>query len=425
MFKSDSNPAVSNSDENSELILQSAGTLSPVNELNAINRAALCKSATVVHVQRNDQLKPEGANRWLMYLVEGSLTLYNGKDEVGNISAKTSDALQPLFLDKSAYQIAKTQTVAKIVKFGREQLDILSREQQKNAISVLDIQVSEKDNLVFDSILAEMPSKKVNLASFGEATAKILVSHSQVGGIPELSEIIQSDPGLSVNIVNAANKAEGGTGDSIASIRGAISRLGVEATQRSLEELLRKNTIVPANDVIERRFRRYMQRTALSTAIVHVLAKELPDMKPEIATLVALVSDIGELQIITHANKMPELFEQDSDLDGVIENLRTVLSSWLLNTWDYPEEFVHSANIARDWYRNHTGDIGYADLVTASLLIIQAEMPDGQPSSIPNADNLLLARRLQQAGIDLKAPAEIMKAATTKLVSVQSLLKAS
>jgi len=424
VFKSDSNPAVSSSDENSILILSAAGAVGPVNELNAVNRAALCKSAVVVHVQRNDQLKPEGANRWLMYLIEGSLTLYDGKDEVGTITAKTTDAMQPLFQDKTAYQLAKTPTVAKIVKFGREQLDILLREQQKNAISVLDVQVTEKDNLVFDSIVAEMKTNKVNLASFGEAAAKILTSHSKVAGIPELAEIIQSDPGLSANIVHAANKADGGAGDSITSIRGAISRLGVEATQRSLEELLRQNTIVAANDVIERRFRRYIQRTALSTAIVQVLAKEIPDLKGDVAILVALASDIGELMVISHANKFADQFQDEAELDGVVANLRTVLSGWLMSSWDFPEEFVDAAHIARDWYRNHTGEINYTDLVTASLLIIQSEMPDGQPSSIPSADNLLLARRLQQAGIDLKAPSEIMKAATNKLVTVQALLKA-
>jgi len=125
VFKSDSNQSGSDSDENSVLILAAAGSVSPVSELNAVNRAALCKSSSVVHVQRNDQLKPEGANRWLMYLylVDGSLVLYNGKDEVGTISANSKEALQPLFQDKTAYQIAKTNANAKIVKFGREQLD--------------------------------------------------------------------------------------------------------------------------------------------------------------------------------------------------------------------------------------------------------------------------------------------------------------
>jgi len=424
VFKSDKSSANSNSDENMALIASAAGSVSPVNELNAVNRAALCKSATVVHVQRNDQLKPEGANRWLMFLVEGSLTLYNGKEEVGTLNAQSSQSMQALFQDKTAYQSAKTPTVAKVVKFGREQLDILMREQQKNAISVVDVQVGEKDNVVFDAIVADMKSNRVKLASFGKATEKILASHGQVAGIPALAEIIQCDPGLSTNIVNEANKAEGGAGDSINSIRGAITRLGVEATQRSIDDLLRANTIVPANDVIDKRFHRYVQRTTLSASIVQVLAKEVPDLEPEIASLVALTSEIGELMIIAHANQQPEHFTEDADLSSVIENLRAIVSGWLLSSWDYPEEFVNSAATARDWYRNHTGELSYVDLVTASLLIIQSEMPDGQPSSIPSVDNLLLVRRLQQAGIDLKAPAEIMKAATGRLINVQTLLKA-
>ena len=406
------------------LIASAAGSVSPVNELNAVNRAALCKSATVVHVQRNDQIKPEGANRWLMFLVEGSLTLFDGKEEVGTINAQSSQSMQALFQDKTAYQSAKTPTVAKVVKFGREQLDILMREQQKNAISVVDVQVGEKDNVVFDSIVTSMKSNRVKLASFGKATEKILASHGQVAGIPALAEIIQCDPGLSANIVNEANKAEGGGGDSITSIRGAITRLGVEATQRSIEDLLRANTIVPVNEVIDKRFHRYVQRTTLSASIVQVLAKEVPDLEPEVASLVALTSEIGELMIIEHANQNAEHFTEDADLSSVIENLRSIVSGWLLSSWDYPEDFVVTATTARDWYRNHTGELDYVDLVTASLLIIQSEMPDGQPSSIPSVDNLLLVRRLQQAGIDLKAPAEIMKAATGRLINVQTLLKA-
>ena len=68
VFKSDNNPTVSNSDENNAIILAAAGAVSPVNELNEANRAALCKTATVVHVQRNDQVKPENSHRWICLL---------------------------------------------------------------------------------------------------------------------------------------------------------------------------------------------------------------------------------------------------------------------------------------------------------------------------------------------------------------------
>ncbi len=425
VFKSDNNPTVSNSDENAAIILAAAGAVSPVNELNEANRAALCKTATVVHVQRNDQVKPENSHRWMMFLVEGTLNLYSGKEEVGTISARTAEALQPLFQNKGDYQSVKTNTVAKIVKFGREQLDILLREQQKNAIRVVDVEVSERDNLVFDDIIAAMKSNSARLATSSANAPKILTTFRNVAGIPELADIIQCDPGLAAHVVNAANRAEAGVGDGIHSIRGAISRLGVEDTQRSIEDLLQTNTMVCANEVIEKRFRRYIQRTSLSAAIVQVLAKELADLKPEVAQLIALTADIGELLVLTHANAHADQFAEEQDLASVIENLRPILSVWLLNSWDFPESFIDASTTSRDWYRNLSGEITYTDLVTASLLIIQAEIPDSEHSSIPSADNLLLARRLQQAGIDLKSPGEIVRAATNRLVSVQSLLKAS
>ena len=425
VFKSDSNPAVSNADENGTLVLAAAGAVSPVNELNAINRVAICKTASVVHVQRNDQIKPENSHRWMMFLGEGSLTLYSGKEEVGVINARTTEALQPLFLDKGAYQSARTTTVAKIVKFGREQLDILLREQQKNAISVMDIQVGELDNLIFDDIVEAMEKHSAMLASSSDTAAKILSSYSNVAGIPELAEVIQCDPGLSAHIVNAANKVDANTSESTSSIRGAITRLGVEETQRNIASLLQSNTIVPSSVIIEKRLRRYIQRTSLSSAIVQVLAKELPQLKPEVAMLVALTADVGELLILTYANQHAERFNDEQQLAGVIENLRVILSGWLMSSWDFPDEFVDACHTARDWYRNHNGEITYTDLVTAALLIIQSEMPDSEHSSIPSADNLLLARRLQQSGIDLTSPGEIVKAATSRLVTVQALLKAS
>ncbi len=425
VFRNDNSGSRAESNENSTLLLAAASAVSPVNELNAVNRAAICRTATLQHVQRNDVVKPENSHRWLVYLVEGSLSLYQGKEEVGTITARTAEALQPLFRDKAAYQSARTHSMAKIVKFGREQLDILLSEQQKNAISVVDVAVGDLDNLVFDDILEAMNANKLKLGSLAAIARRVLASSQQITGIPELAELIQSDPAISAQVVNAANRADGGAGESIQSIRGAISRLGVEATKRTIAEHVQSNTIEPASPVIARRLQRYVQRTSLAAAIAQVLSAELPDLKPEIATLVALTAGMGELMVLTYANAHAEIFKEEARLVGVIQNLRTVLSCWFMSAWDFPAEFSDAALKSRDWYRNHNGQIEYADLVTAAFLIIQSEMPDGEHSSIPNADNLLLARRLQQAGIDLGNPGEIVKAATGRLMSLQQLLKAS
>lgn len=424
MLKKDNSPSASNTDENHELLLKAAGSVSPVNELNQPNQAALCKTGKVVHVQRNDQLQPEAANRWLMYLVEGSLQLFNGKEEVGTISARTSDAAQPLFQDKSAYTMAKTSAVAKVVKFGREQLSILLSEQQKNAIHVVDVHTTEHDNLLLDDIITTMSGSKLQLATYGDAARKILMNVESINAVPELAEMILTDPGLTAHVLRITNRSDAGGTDAAHSIRGAISRLGVEDTKINIIELLKNNTIVPSNEVIADRYKRYIQRTTLSAAITQVLASSLPGLKGEQAALVAMMSDIGELLVLTHANKFSDQFNDDAVLGSTIENLRAIMNGWVLSIWDFPEEYIDASYKARDWYRNHSGEITYTDLVTASLLIIQAEMPESEHSSIPAVDNLLLARRLQQAGIDLKAPGEIIRAATTKIVGTQQMLKA-
>jgi len=424
-IKNDSNPSAANSDENSRLILKAARSVAPVVELNAINSKSLCKSAMVQHVQRNDEIKPENSHRWLMYLVEGSLSLHSGKEEVGVIKANTKETLQPLFQDKGAYQSVRTTSVAKIVKFGREQLDILLKEQQKNAVSVTDVHVGELDNLIFDEIVESMSNSTTSLPSSSDSAIKILSSFARVAGIPELAEVIQCDPGLAMHIVRTANRVDVGSAESTHSIRGAITRLGVQETQRAIAELLKVNTMVPSSKIVDVRMKRYIQRTTLSAAIAQVLSRELPHLKSEVAMLVALSADIGELLVLKYANAHADKFTSEQQLATVVENLRVIVNSWLVSAWNFPEVFQDASLKSRDWYRTHNGEISYTDLVTAALLIINSEMPDSQPSSIPSANNLLLARRLQTAGIDLTSPGTIIRAATNRIASVQGLLKAS
>jgi len=425
VLKKDNSPSASNSDENTQLLLNAAGTVSPVNELNEANRVALSRTAKVVHVQRNDQLQPEAANRWLMYLVEGTLQLFNGKEEVGSIAANSKEAIQPLFMDKTAYTMAKTSAVAKVVKFGREQLSILSSEQQKNAIHVVDVHTTELDNLILDDIISTVKDNKMQLATYSESARNILMKVPAINGVQELDEIIHTDPGLAAHLLRLSNQTDSGSSEISHSIRGVISRMGIDETKLTMIDLLKNNTIVPANDVIAARYQRYIQRTSLSSAIASVLASKVSHLKSEQAALIAMMADIGELLVITHANKFPNEVTDFDALSNMVQNLRPVMNGWVLSNWDFPSDYIDASNIARDWYRNHSGEITYCDLVTASLLVIQSEMPNAVHSSIPSADNLLLARRMEQAGIDLRSPADIFKEATGKIVHAQQMLKAA
>ena len=135
------------------------------------------------------------------------------------------------------------------------------------------------------------------------------------------------------------------------------------------------------------------------------------------------MADIGELVVIDHANKNPEVFNDAESLAESSRNLRVAVGSWLLGAWGFNENFIEAAESARDFYRNHTGDITYADLVTAALLTIESELPEGENKSVPSVVNLLLPRKLQQAGIDLQNPQLILEQAASELVELQKILQ--
>ncbi len=423
-YNTDSNAALKLDPSDHDDIMQIAGKLALVSDLNESNRQALCRSASILHLQRNDQLKLDTVMRGLVYVIDGSVTTFNGKIEINTVTAGSKDANIPLAVDQAANHTIKSMAFAKLIRFGREQMEILLKEQERAATKVIEHQVGERDNIVFDAILNDMASNSVALSSFKETAAKIMQAiKTKNMGIPDLANIIQSDPGLTAHIVLAASRADGSNADPVQTIRGAITRLGVDTSVRMAMALPTKNALQSDNKVIAEYLKKFSNRATLAAAICQVLAHRIPYLKPDMALLAGLTADIGELLVIGYADKHQEQFTSAKDVHDTVESLREIVGSWLLKTWGFSPEFVEATYSSRDWYRNKTGDIEYADLVTAALLIIQSEFPDQIASSIPTSTSLLMTRRLQQVGIDLNEPKDILKEATEKLVSLQNLLK--
>lgn len=423
-YNSDSNTAQKQDPAEHDDIVKAARHLYPISDLNEANRQALSRSATVMHLQRNDQLKLDTVLRGLVYVVEGSVTIYNGKTEVVTIESGSKESAQPLTVDQAANQSIRAKTFAKLIRFSREQMDILLKEQERAATRVIERQVSEADNLVFDDIINDMRNNAVALGSFRETAQKIMAAvKARNMEIPELATIIQSDPGLTAHVILAASRADGANSDPVQTIRGAITRLGVEATVRMAMALPARHSLNSENPVINAHLIKYSRRSTLAASITSVLAAKVPGLKPDMALLAGLTADIGELLVLCYADRHPETFNNARTLTETVENLRSICGSWLLGTWGFAPEFVESTHTARDWYRNKTGEIEYADLVTAALLMIQAEFPDNESSSIPAATNLLITRRLQNSGIDLLQPRDILQQAGKRITDLAGLLK--
>lgn len=426
MFNFDSKSSAAADTESNDIseLIALAARLSPISELNEANRLTICKSATLVNLNRSTALAANKEHRWFTYILEGQVEVRNAKDkdDLDTVEANTSRAAQPVLKEFTQQHSVATKTTATLVRFGQELFDILLKEQQKNATKSHDVRVYEKDNVVFDSIVEAFEQRTVSLSCQGEVGRKIAaLINNGTTGIPELSLALAADPALTAHTMHEANKLT--AGETTQTMRGAITRLGVESVNQLAVKIPADQPWQPANPIIEQHMANYQRRTTLTSAICKVFARSVPHLTDERAHLIGLMADIGELMVIDHANKNPDEFTDAESLQGSARNLREAVGSWLLGAWGFNENFIEAAESARDFYRNHTGEITYADLVTAALLTIESELPEGENKSVPSVVNLLLPRKLQQAGIDLQNPQLILEQAAAELNELQQLLQ--
>lgn len=426
MFNFDSKSSAAADTESNDIseLIALAARLSPISELNEANRLTICKSATLVNLNRSTALAANKEHRWFTYILEGQVEVRNAKDkdDLDTIEANTSRAAQPVLKEFTQQHSVATKTTATLVRFGQELFDILLKEQQKNATKSHDVRVYEKDNVVFDSIVEAFEQRTVSLSCQGEVGRKIAaLINNGTTGIPELSLALAADPALTAHTMHEANKLT--AGETTQTMRGAITRLGVESVNQLAVKIPADQPWQPANPIIEQHMANYQRRTTLTSAICKVFARSVPHLTDERAHLIGLMADIGELMVIDHANKNPDEFTDAESLQGSARNLREAVGSWLLGAWGFNENFIEAAESGRDFYRNHTGEITYADLVTAALLTIESELPEGENKSVPSVVNLLLPRKLQQAGIDLQNPQQILEQAAAELNELQQLLQ--
>lgn len=423
-FDSKSSAAADTNADDMSLLLGLAAKLSPISELNEANRLTICKSATVVNMNRSTDIPANKEHRWFTYVLEGQVEVFNTKEksELESIASGSDRSNQPVLKEFTQNVAVKTKTTAQMVRFGRELFDILLNEQQKSATKVHDIRVTEVDNVIFDSIVQAFEEKNIALpcqADIGQRIASLVGQGTM--GIPELSRILASDPALTAHTLHEANKIAS-SGETTQTMRGAITRLGVESANQLGVKIPSEQKWQAANPVIENHMANYQKRATITAAICKVFAKSLPHLSDERAHLIGLMADVGELMILGYANDHADQFNDAEQLRASARNLREIVGMWLLSAWGFNENFVEAVESARDFYRNHTGEISYADLVTAALLTIESEMPEEENKSIPSVVNLLLPRKLQQAGIDLQNPKQILQEAALELKELHQLL---
>jgi HD-like signal output (HDOD) protein len=184
----------------------------------------------------------------------------------------------------------------------------------------------------------------------------------------EIAHVVQADPTVAARIISVVNSAAYRGKNPIDNLPDAVSRLGRNTTHHLVISFVLCKLFHSRSKLLKQRMRELWQHTGYVAALCHELAKVTPGLEPAQAMLCGLLHDIGALAIIGAARSRPELAENQSLLDQVINNLKAEVGAMVLRKWDFPNYFIQVALHAEDWMQDVSDTPDYVDLVVAAQL---------------------------------------------------------
>lgn len=158
----------------------------------------------------------------------------------------------------------------------------------------------------------------------------------------DLTELLGTDPAISAWLIRIANSPLMRSFQRIDTLSGAISRLGVAYSCNLATGLAMQQLFQATSETIDARMRQAWQHSTEVAAIATVLAKHYTSLKPDQATLAALVHAIGVLPVLAYAEEHRLFLGEDegAQLDQLIAAAHPLLGERILAAWNFPEDLL-------------------------------------------------------------------------------------
>lgn len=393
-------------------------------ELSTDQRTLLARSLIIKNAPRGKKVLELGAKEnFSFYLLSGEVVLQAKDGHVSKISHKDTSALNPI-----AQLIPRLYDVISVSSIEYLQVDnlLLAGLTQHPDVT------PEKEETFLDSgenaertlkqcLNDDLANEKLYLPSLPDVAVKIGTALEDEGTDAEvIAKIIQTDLAMTAKIIHVANSAMYASRNPADSCTAAVVRLGVHTTHRLVLSFALRELFHSKSGLLQARMKSLWSHSTQVAAVCYVLAKLTGQFNPEHAMLAGLLHDIGDVAILTYAEKFPEVANDEEQLNQVLADMRGTVGSMILHSWDFSEDLVRVTEEAENWQRDPSEEPDYADLVIIAQLHSYIGTP--QMQDLPMFDQLPASHKLSLGELTPELSVEILDKASERLAETEALL---
>jgi HD-like signal output (HDOD) protein len=401
----------------------------PLDRLHEVQRELLARSLQIHSAGKGTTLIQEGdTNHFSLYLLQGRLRLVSSDGRVTEIDSDSPQADSPI-----ANLIPRRYTVEAVstVDYLMIDSDLLDSLMNGNREGITAIEIPSEpspydhavtENMLSSALLHDLENDQLVLPSLPDVAVRLgRAMRDENTNARKLANVIQTDPVITAKLIRAANSPLYAGVTPVDSCAAAIIRLGADTTHKLVLTFAMRELFKTRSVELKQYMHRLWEHSVKVSAVSYVLAKISGEFNPEHALLAGLLHDIGNVAILSYAERFPEMANDAPKLEQVMTHMRGRIGSAILHNWGFIEDLIQVTEEAENWMRDHEGAADYSDLV----IIAQLHTFIGKPemSHLPTLDQVPALKKFNIGELTPKLSLKILDKAEEKISRAEALLR--
>lgn len=382
--------------------------LYPVNKLSQRSRARIIKKAKFENIQRNKEIHIGEKDVWIIFLLQGGITINGGTPENSNEDDDKSLAENftfPLFNGiKGATCVFNTQS--RIVRFDKRLYELLLEEDYSTTSENSDIDMSEIESQVFFHILNANQQGYLELkgSDFSANRVQALINHGTID--PEsLLTLASSDPVFAGKLIRESNSGPFIGMPHAQDLEQSLARLDETQVKNLAKSHADSSQREEVNSLTSNLTREIHSHSIRIVTWCEILAKKSKKLSPDKAFLSGLLHEGGNLLILQVTSELGITPDQRNILEESLDKMQPLVSSMVMSRWGLGGDFIKAAEKGHNFEHFSTQDVDYCDMVIAAHWCEDA--CNNNSSTLPARRNIAAFRKL---GLEYLSNKDIIKA---------------
>lgn len=416
------------SDTNAQQTIALLARFTPFDSISPQLLTTLAKDIAISKAGKDTELFKAGdydAHEY--YLIKGSIKLVANDGRVKIIDADKDDTRFPIARLRPRMYTGTANSELQYFVIDASVLDELQRSLRQTNPNVMvqemQRQSGEESRALLYEVDQDLKSGRFELPSLPEVAFRIREMIEQDDfSMADLARLVNTDPAIAAKLVKVANSVMYRGVKSCDDTQAAISRLGLITTKQLVTSFAMLSLFHTKSNSFKYHMTQIWKQSIEVAAYSYVLAKQLPNFNEEEGLLAGLIHAIGEVVVLTYAERFYDLSTGEKHLATAIANLRGPLGERVLTQWGFSEELVTVAKESANWRRQSDEDVfDYCDLVqVATLYALQGN--EGNPS-LPEMHSVPAFNKLKKRQFTEEQMSDMVEEAQLQIAELREIFQ--